>query len=84
MTTKKLEIKIPAEFKDKVFVDSYLYINSTDTTASDNNYLQNVHVHLGVKGTSSENRLIITVPDRALTYSTDYYVKNSQQIFLEE
>lgn len=62
---------------------NYLYINCVDTSASSSNYLQNVHVHSGVQGSSSTNRKTISVPDRALAYSIDYYANNSQTIILD-
>jgi len=61
---------------------SYIYLNSTDTSASLMNYLQNVHIHLGVKGTSS-SRKTITIPDRNLSYETNVYMdvnRNIEQI----
>ena len=63
---------------------SYLYINSTDTNATSSNCLQNVHIHLGVSGSSISNRLTITVPDRNLAYSIDYYAPGSKEIILDE
>ena len=59
----------------------YLYIVGNGT-ASSSNYLQNVHIHLGVKGSSSSNRKTISVPDRNLAYSIDYYMSNSQEVYL--
>ena len=60
----------------------YVSLTSADTSASSSNRLQNVHIHLGVKGASSTNPLTISVPDRNLAYSTDYYVSNSQEVYL--
>lgn len=60
-----------------------LYINSSDTTASSSNYLQNARVHAGVQGASSSSRRTITVPDRNLAYSTDYYANGSQTVILD-
>lgn len=50
-----------------------LYIKSTDTSASSSNYLQNVHIHLGVKGTPSSKKTI-TISDRNLSYETNVYI----------
>lgn len=61
---------------------SYLYINSTDTSASSSNYLQNVHVHLGVYGSSSSNRKTLTVPDRNLDYETEFVASGSDRIIV--
>ena len=58
---------------------SYLYINGNGT-ASYSNQLQNIHIHLGVKGTTS-NRKTITV-DRGLSYTTDIYPISSTEIFI--
>lgn len=62
----------------------YIYLFSDDTTASSSNYLQNIHIHLGVTGSSSSNRLSISVADRNLSYSTDYYAAGSTSIILDE
>ena len=60
----------------------YLYIDSTDTSASYSNYLQNVHVHLGVSGSSSSNRKTLTVPDRNLAYETNFIANSSNDIIV--
>ena len=60
----------------------YVSLTSDDTSASSSNQIQNVHIHLGVKGSSSSNRLTISVPDRNLSYSIDYYASNSQSFFI--
>lgn len=60
----------------------YLYINSTDTSASTSNYLQNVHVHLGVSGSSSSNRKTLTVADRNLAYETNFIVDGTSDIIV--
>ncbi len=60
----------------------YLNIISTDTEAIFTNQLQNVHIHLGVSGTSS-NQKIITIPDRNLPYETNIYAANSTDIILD-
>ena len=62
---------------------SGLYINSADTTASYSNQLQNVHIHAGVRDANSGGRRTITVPDRNLAYSTDYYANGSQTVILD-
>ena len=54
-----------------------LYIDSTDTSEGGNNCLQNIHIHSGVSGKT------ITVPDRNLAYSTDYYANGSQTVILD-
>ena len=72
-------------YVQNVIVDNgckYINLYSTDTTASSSNQLQNIHIHLGVIGSSSSNRLNIEVPDRALEYSTDYFITNSTEIYL--
>jgi len=61
-----------------------LYITSSDTTASSSNQLQNVRIHAGVQGTDSSNRRTITIPDRNLAYSTDYYANGSQTVVLDD
>ena len=60
----------------------YLYINSSDKTASYSNQLQNIHIHLGVVGSSSANRLTITVPDRNLAYEITYEMTGSTTVTL--
>ena len=60
----------------------FINLSCSDTSASSSNYLQNVHIHSGVLGTSN-NRKSIVVPDRALTYSIDYFANNSQSIILD-
>lgn len=70
----------------KIIIDngcSYLYINSADPASTDSNPLQNVHVHLGVTGSSSSNRLTLTVPDRALAYETEFAKNGSTKIVVE-
>ena len=70
------------DFVKNVVVDnecSYLYINCSDTSASTGNILRNVHIHSGISGTSSSYKTI-TVPDRHLTYTIDYYASGSQSI----
>lgn len=49
-----------------------IFLNSPDAYNS-NNYIQNVHIHLGVRGASFSNRLAISVP-RNLPYETEYYL----------
>ena len=61
---------------------SYIYLNSADTSASSSNYLQNVHVHLGVTGSSSSNRLTLTVSDRNLVYETSYKKDGSTEVLV--
>ena len=61
---------------------SYLYINSSGT-ASFSNQLQNIHIHLGITGSSSFNMRTITL-SRGLAYSTDVYANNSQSIILND
>lgn len=61
---------------------SYISLTSDDASASSSNQIQNVHIHAGVKGSSTYNRLTISVPDRNLAYSTDYYMSNSQEVYL--
>lgn len=74
------------DYCQNIIIDNgckYLYINSTDTTASSSNYLQNAHVHLGISGSSSSNRLTLTVPDRALAYETEFAKNGSTKIVVE-
>lgn len=54
----------------------YVYFYSSDTTASSSNRLQNVHVHLGVVGSSSAYKSVV-IPDRALAYETDVYLNTN-------
>jgi hypothetical protein len=61
---------------------SYLNIRSADTASGPQNYLQNIYIHEGVQGFSTSNRLTITVPDRNLNYSIDYYKSGSKEIYL--
>jgi len=49
-------------------------------TASSSNYVQNIHIHLGVTGTKSD-RKTITV-DRNLAYETDVYASGSTEMFV--
>ena len=58
----------------------YLYIVGNGT-ASSSNYLENIHIHQGVKGTYSEDRKTITV-DRGLEYTTDVYPIGSTEMFI--
>ena len=50
----------------------YTSLTSPDAP-SNNNYIQNVHLHLSVKGASTSDPLVISVP-RALPYETEYYL----------
>ena len=52
---------------------SYVSLYDSDTTGSSSAYLQNVHIHEGVLGTSS-SRKVISV-DRNLAYGTDVYAE---------
>jgi len=58
----------------------YLYVNSTDTSATASNYLQNIHIHLGVLGTSS-SRKTITISDRNLPYETNVYMNANGNVY---
>ena len=49
--------------------------------ATSSNYLQNIHIHSGVKGSSSSDRKTITV-DRNLEYTTDVYPVGSIEMFI--
>ena len=60
----------------------HISLTSNDTSASGSNQIQNVHIHSGIMGTSDSNRLTISVPDRNLAYSLDYYANGSQDITL--
>ena len=60
----------------------FIYLLSDDTTATAGNPLRNVKIHYGVSGTSASNRLTISVADRNLAYSTDFYAAGSQEIIL--
>jgi hypothetical protein len=60
----------------------YINLTSSDTSASVSNYLQNIHVCLGIMGSSTVNRLEITVADRNLAYETTYKSANSTEIIL--
>ena len=61
---------------------SYINICSEDTVATASNYLQNIVIHEGIMGASDTNRLTITVPDRNLQSSIDYYKSGSQEVYL--
>jgi len=61
---------------------SYINIYSDDISASSSNYLQNIHICLGVSGSSSTNPLNISVADRNLEYETTYKSNNSVEIIL--
>lgn len=66
-------------YMSKCTFDSGLFnvtVSCNDTVASSENQIQNIHVHSGIRYRS------IIVPDRNLQYSIDYYVSNSQEIFL--
>ena len=63
---------------------SYIGLSSDDESATSSNYLQNVYIHSGVVGASSANRRAISVSDRNLLYSVDYYANNSQSIILND
>ena len=74
----------PIDYCTRITIDSdcrCLYIISNDTDASFNNYLQNIHIHSGIWG-PSPNRLTISVPDRNLQYTTEYYSNNSREVIL--
>lgn len=58
-----------------------LYINSTDTSATSSNYLQNIHIHFGVTGESSSSRETITVSDRNLPYETNVYMNADGNVY---
>ena len=73
------------QYVQNVIIDEgckYLYINSSDTSSSSSNMLQNVHICLGVVGSSSSNKRTITVPDRALAYETTYKMSGSTEVML--
>ena len=59
----------------------YLYIGGNGT-ASSSNYLQNIHIHSGITGSSSSNRRTITL-DRNLA-STNIYANGSKEIILDD
>lgn len=59
---------------------SYLYIDTTDTTAGA--YLQNITIHKGIKGTSDSSRTTITVASRNNQYSIDYYASGSENKYI--
>ena len=56
---------------------AYIQLLSDDTTATQANQLQNVHIHLGVYGSSSSNLLVLTVPDRNLAYEYNFVKSNT-------
>ena len=60
---------------------AYIY-SADDANASDGNQLQNVHVHSGIIGTDSSNRVSIVVPERGQAYSYDYYATNSVDVMI--
>lgn len=55
-----------------------LQIICPDTSASESNQLQYIHVHSGIKGAVGRAKTI-TVPDRNLNYTIDYYATGSEQ-----
>ena len=60
-----------------------LYVYS-DGTASSSNYLQNIHVHLGVKGASPSSRIHVgSGIGRNNGYSVDYYMDGSIDTILD-
>lgn len=59
----------------------YLTITCSDDDESDENPMQNVHVHSGISGTDSNYKTIV-VPDRNLPYSVDYYASGSVEILV--
>ena len=68
-------------YKNNTFDDycGQLYFYSTDTSASYNNQLQNVHVHKMVtKGGGTF--MDIEVPDRNLPYELDYYLDENKNL----
>ena len=58
--------------------DGCKYLDITSETSFSN--LQNVHVHLGIKGSSS-NHKTITIPDGNLSYETNVYPVGSTDMF---
>lgn len=69
----------------KVIIDSkcsYLCLTSSDASASSGNYLQNIHIHLGIQGTSSESKTVIV--DRNLAYETDAYQDENGNIIYKK
>ena len=62
---------------------SFVRITSADdANASDSNYLQNIHVHSGIKGTDASTPVSIVVPERGQAYSYDYYATNSVDVMI--
>jgi len=58
---------------------NYLNITCSDTSATSSNYLQNIHIHLGVQGSSSSYKTI-TVSDRNLSYEINYIPTGTKEI----
>lgn len=59
---------------------SFLYINESSSTSSSSDELQNIHIHSGVSGTSTEYKTITV--DRGLSYSIDVYPVGSTELFI--
>ena len=71
------------DYVRNVVVDNgckYLNINNS-SGGSSSNYLQNIHVKLGVVGSSSSNRLTLS-PSRNLDYETTYTMTGSTEVIL--
>lgn len=58
----------------------YTSLTSDDTSVTSTNYLQNVHIHSGVMGTSSAYKTITV--NRNLAYTTDIYPIGSTEMFI--
>lgn len=61
----------------------YLTITCSDDDESNDNPMQNVHIHSGISGTQSSPKTI-TVPDRNLPYTINYYAPGSTDIILDD
>lgn len=58
------------------------FISLTSTQpASTSDFIQNIHIHSGIAGTSSSRKVVDTI--RSSTYSIDYYASGSQSITLD-
>lgn len=64
-----------------IFDNNVRYVKLTSNTlGTQTSYLQYIHIHGGIKGTSSSTLTINAI--RNLSYSTDYFANNSKSIIL--
>ena len=60
----------------------YLNISCAEWSGSNDNYIQNIHIHSGVSGANENEPLLIIIPERNIERSIDYKMAESEEILL--